>query len=392
MNKRFEKWVAAVLAAIVAVTIAANVQLVQAEVIVREDSCPSSLGGVVDYDKEQEDKSETPPSTEPETTDELETQKEEVETQAQTDTLVEDNAKEEVHSEIQTEYETESAETENSETQTEHETEGEMESAEGEHSETQTEYETETESQIDEETRIPAEIDVQITDNGILDYRTYIVGNSPKMQLNLKSEGAQTGTDKPIYGISVDNPEVVRLDFMTLMTDSKNASFDKMMGTIGDNAGVIEPGIKYFTEDDEVMFHINRVGTAVFHITGFDGIHEIAPVETMVEIRNSPLHEEDLYIEVSRAGEMLVQKFDYTEWETYLANHKNWVNGTIHIRLSEEGKRYYTMLHTQKEAVVQNPDAPIKQYTLWMENPDKNATTREEEYGTRVFMAGIRLY
>ena len=37
MNKRFEKWVAAVLAAIVAVTIAANVQLVQAEVIVRED-------------------------------------------------------------------------------------------------------------------------------------------------------------------------------------------------------------------------------------------------------------------------------------------------------------------------------------------------------------------
>ena len=389
MNKRFEKWVAAVLAAIVAVTIAANVQLVQAEVIVREDSCPSSLGGVVDYDKEQEDKSETPPSTEPETTDELETQKEEVETQAQTDTLVEDNAKEEVHSEIQTEYETESAETENSETQTEHETEGEMESAEGEHSETQTEYETETESQIDEETRIPAEIDVQITDNGILDYRTYIVGNSPKMQLNLKSEGAQTGTDKPIYGISVDNPEVVRLDFMTLMTDSKNASFDKMMGTIGDNAGVIEPGIKYFTEDDEVMFHINRVGTAVFHITGFDGIHEIAPVETMVEIRNSPLHEEDLYIEVSRAGEMLVQKFDYTEWETYLANHKNWVNGTIHIRLSEEGKRYYTKLHTQKEAVVQNPDAPIKQYTLWMENPDKNATTREEEYGTRVFMAGI---
>ena len=254
MNKRFEKWVAAVLAAIVAVTIAANVQLVQAEVIVREDSCPSSLGGVVDYDKEQEDKSETPPSTEPETTDELETQKEEGETQAQTDTLVEDNAKEEEHSEIQTEYETESAKTENSETQTEHETEGEMESAEGEHSETQTEYETETESQIDEETRIPAEIDVQITDNGILDYRTYIVGNSPKMQLNLKSEGAQTGTDKPIYGISVDNPEVVRLDFMTLMTDSKKASFDKMMGTIGNNAGVIEPGIKYFTEDDEVIF------------------------------------------------------------------------------------------------------------------------------------------
>ena len=88
---------------------------------------------------------------------------------------------------------------------------------------------------------------------------------------------------------------------------------------------------------------------------------------------------------MNRAGEMPVQEFSYTEWETYLANHKNWVNGTIHIRLSEEGKRYYTMLHTQKEAVGQNPDAPIKQYTLWMENPDKNATTREEEYGTRVF-------
>ena len=127
--------------------------------------------------------------------------------------------------------------------------------------------------------------------------------------------------------------------------------------------------------------------------------YDIAPSEIDITVKNSTLYNTDFYIEfvpfmdifnessqnqsIDSNKAFAPQQYDFEAWLDYLDQHNHWVNGQINAIISESGKPYFD--RTYMETVGTEKQT----YTLWAENPKRNASTKNEENGTRTFLAGI---
>lgn len=219
----------------------------------------------------------------------------------------------------------------------------------------------------------------QITNDGIFDYRTWVNSpNNPKIDISVIK-----------YYFYTPNPE--DNDDHTTEESSELNEEEKSKLTYALN---ISDTNVIFLDDTEIAhtacngiipLYINGVGKTKLTINPKGNEYDIAPSEIDITVKNSTLYNTDFYIELSADSNKVStpQQYDFESWLNYLEQHNYWVNGQINAIISESGKPYFD--HIYMETV----DTEKQTYTLWAENPKRNASTKNEENGTRTFVAGI---
>ena len=264
--------------------------------------------------------------------------------------------------------------------------------------------ETDTEAEM----AMDAHIEADITDDGVFDYRTYIAGDK-KPGIQIQITDMHRGTELSVLGhqgqsgwkptnlderfadvacnIKINDKHVVSIDGAS--QDKKESSESKAQ--------------KYSTTEREIALDINRVGKTTIQIGAPDSRYTIEGLTCDITVKNSPLKDEDFYIEVCRYDaekgyRPVVTRYSYEEWIAYLKEHDNWVNGTITPKLSAVGKKYYSEINLEAEKKTEDESSDglsedtagdRQSYVLWAEHPDRNASTKSVENGTRKFVAGI---
>lgn len=220
-------------------------------------------------------------------------------------------------------------------------------------------------------------IDIDITDQGILDYRTY-ADDGRRPQLHIELSGDAGGLR---YGLIVDDTDVICVDQAMARLD-KDLIF--MDGTdqrrFLERYGSGQPPLMYMTGRTELALRVNGTGRTGICAVAIDEAGDCAVAWGVVEVRNSPLHDEDFCIEVCREatdGEKATERYGQEDWSAYLESHGGWVNGTIAVQLSQTGKRIYTALTVEHSG---------QSYSFWAEDPARRATTAG---GKRSFSARI---
>lgn len=222
----------------------------------------------------------------------------------------------------------------------------------------------------------------EVTDRGFLDYRTYVAGTaSPEISI------------KVVESMSVFPPT----GRMNVGTGGKELSEDELANLHYafhlEKGGIVEPGYmeKSCVHDnskscfkDAMTLKVIGVGETEYTVQAIgDSARTIYAGYGTIKVQNSPLFDSDFYIEVS--GGRHQKDYTYDEWKAYLQAHDNWVDGDVHIRLSDTGQKYYTAVESQETGSADKK----KTYTLWAENPQRNASTKEEKNGTRSYTVGI---
>ena len=215
--------------------------------------------------------------------------------------------------------------------------------------------ETDTEAEM----AMDAHIEADITDDGVFDYRTYIAGDK-KPGIQIQITDIHRGTELSVLGhqgqsgwkptnlderfadvacnIKINDKHVVSIDGAS--QDKKESSESKAQ--------------KYSTTEREIALDINRVGKTTIQIGAPDSRYTIEGLTCDITVKNSPLKDEDFYIEVCRYDaekgyRPVVTRYSYEEWIAYLKEHDNWVNGTITPKLSAVGKKYYSEINLEAE-------------------------------------------
>ena len=260
--------------------------------------------------------------------------------------------------------------------------------------------ESATAKETDVKMGIP-EIAVELTDHGILDYRTCFAGDvKPTMHIDIqdnfgakqRTSGKRLETGDSKYKdveciIQIKNRNVICIEEAST-NEIRSKKTDKIQ--------------KYSTKERDIAFLVSGVGETKIEISAADNAYGIKSTVSKICVEDSPLYDEDFYMEVRRSdpksqksshNQETVTKYSYGEWMKYLEEHDYWVNGQIAPRLSDEGKKYYLEMKMEKE---EEPDPSLKplgyhqkNYVLWAEHPDRNASTKSVENGTRMFTAGI---
>ena len=223
----------------------------------------------------------------------------------------------------------------------------------------------------------PMQIIPEVTSEGVLDYRTYLEAEElPKLVVRLEECAEDTDLIEMIALQNDDSVEEQMHFYLQLEEDGivKPHYFEE--------ACVYDPDKACFK--DAAALELLRVGETAYtvEVLGEYG-REIDPGSGVIKVCNSPMLDSDFYIEVVRGGQ--VQTYTYKAWEEYLKAHDNWVDGEVRIQLSDTGQKYYTTIKTEETA----SEASQKTYTFWAENPERNASTKEEENGTRSYTAGV---
>ena len=223
----------------------------------------------------------------------------------------------------------------------------------------------------------PMQIIPEVTSEGVLDYRTYLEAEElPKLVVRLEECAEDTDLIEMIALQNDDSVEEQMHFYLQLEEDGivKPHYFEE--------ACVYDPDKACFK--DAAALELLRVGETAYtvEVLGEYG-REIDPGSGVIKVCNSPMLDSDFYIEVVRGGQ--VQTYTYKAWEEYLKAHDNWVDGEVRIQLSDTGQKYYTTIETEETA----SEASQKTYTFWAENPERNASTKEEENGTRSYTAGV---
>lgn len=407
--RKLKQLLAAVLAASVALNMPACMETVEAGQMRRRMPIPVDIPAIQEPSEEAASESETgdtssgsSPSIDAaeETQSAAETEPEESEEETQSGIKSEpEESAEEAQSEIETEPEesadpqsgakTEPEESEEESSQTMPEelpedaaTENMPEDPAQEYTENGTEDNTEenTEENTGDESGevlCPMQIIPEVTSEGVLDYRTYLEAEElPRLAVRLEECAEDTDLIEMIELQNDDSGEEQMHYYLQLEEDGivKPHYFEE--------ACVYDPDKACFK--DAAALELLRVGETAYtvEVLGEYG-REIDPGSGVIKVCNSPMLDSDFYIEVVRGGQ--AQTYTYKEWEDYLKAHDNWVDGEIRIRLSGIGQKYYTTIETEETASEDSQ----KTYTFWAENPDRNASTKEEENGTRSYTAGV---
>lgn len=219
-----------------------------------------------------------------------------------------------------------------------------------------------------------------VTDTGVLDYRTYVDGAvSPELCVTVEESTRifpptgrmNMGGGKKLpasvlsgahYYLKLEDTDIVAPHFM-----EKACVYDRSKACF----------------KDAVTLDIAGVGETAYSVEllGECGI-KVYPGYGTIKVHNSPLLDSDFYIEVS--GGRYPRKYTYSEWNSYLRTHDNWVDGTVTVHLSDAGKKYFTDIKME-----QTNQKDKKRYTLWAENPRRNASTKDESGGTRAYTVGV---
>lgn len=228
----------------------------------------------------------------------------------------------------------------------------------------------------------------EITDEGVFDYRTYLDSDTnPQLRIFLW-EKVQDRSIRPKMEINdlhtnlIPKDELSDIDCQVTISDTNVVlAADESEGTFA-----------YNLSSDAMKLVVNGVGETDYEIVLLDNDrYGAAPVSGSIMVENSPLYNDDFYIEMSGTE----KRYTFDEWEAYLEAHAQWANGEIRVRLSDIGKKYYNTVKINAEETGGRMDnRPIydskkRKYVFWAENADRNASTKNVENGTRVFTAGI---
>ena len=221
-----------------------------------------------------------------------------------------------------------------------------------------------------------------VTDKGELDYRTYVDGKVlPELCVTVEeSVRLFPPTGRMNMGGGKELPS-------TALSDAHY--YLKM-----EHAGIVSPHYmeKACVHDrskscfkDVVTLDIAGVGETAYtvELLGPSGI-TVYPGYGTIKVQNSPLYDSDFYINVSGGSHQ--GDYTYSEWRRYLQTHDNWIDGTVDIRLSDTGKKYFTAIESKASDGKSNEK---NQYVFWAENSGKNASTKEVADGTRSYTVGI---
>lgn len=265
-----------------------------------------------------------------------------------------------------------------------------------------------------------------VTDDGILDYRTYFQGDlSPRIQITMDKkiydivadqglakwedghsvanafncDGNQDGSGL-IYVINYDDRNIIYFD-----ESGKKDSVSKIPVSL-ENLKDYQLTNEYRTQQKDIAFGINGVGSTVIEVEiDLDG-KKVCASRKVISVENSPLYDEDFYIEMcsvknSDSGDGQKESesriFGYQEWLKYLEEHHGWVNKKVHVKLSDQGKKYFSEVYmeTTDDGASQETDNSFdrndgrQNYVIWAAHPDRNANTKSVENGTRSFTMGI---
>ena len=361
-----------------------------------ESENSSSVGSSQDFESSSEASSEAPSEEQSQTTSE------EIPEEAVPENTTEGTPEDYTENEIEsnTENDTENETESNTETETENETESNTENdtendagentgdEHGDLTENSTEElpedTTEPDTDAAEELQRPVQIIPEVTDAGVLDYRTYMEAKDlPKFSVRLEectedtelievSELQRADSEQAV--LNEEMPEIHY--FLKLEDDSVVAPH------YFEEACVYDPDKACFK--DAAALELLRVGETAYTVEML-GEHdrEVYAGTGTIKVCNSPMQDGDFYIEVIRNGEK--KSYTYKEWETYLKVHDNWVDGEVRPLLSETGNKFYTTIVSEETAST----GKMKTYTFWAENPKRNASTKEAENGTRSYTVGM---
>lgn len=243
---------------------------------------------------------------------------------------------------------------------------------------------------------------MEITNQGIFDYRTYIEGGKDLricLKYGTEQKNAENNSDNEslTYMICWEDKNVIYFDENDEVSENLEPSRD-ITGISYVNS--------YITHNGNIPFYINGVGDTMLAAYIFDGKELIYDSAQRIEVQNSPLYDEDFLIElcptektygVGRLKKAEVRTFTYQEWCKYLEEHQGWINGTVCLKLSAQGEKYFSEMHMEEmEGAMTRPiysssgkNEVRQRYAIWAEHPDRNASTKTVEKGTREFVMGI---
>ncbi|MDE6365898.1 MAG: hypothetical protein K2L86_16855 [Lachnospiraceae bacterium] len=243
---------------------------------------------------------------------------------------------------------------------------------------------TEPDTAVDEEIQRPVQIILEVTDAGRLDYRTYMEAEDfPKLSVRLEECAEDTEFIEVSELQRADSGQAALEDEMPEIHYFLKLEEDSVVAPLySEEACVYDADKACFR--DTVALEVLRVGETVYTVEALGGSdREVYPGTGIIKVYNSPMLDSDFYIEVIR-GETK-QNYTYREWAAYLKAHNNWVDGEVRLQLSDAGSKYYTKIVSEEL-----PSAGrMKTCTFWAENPKRNASTKEEENGTRSYTVGI---
>lgn len=227
-----------------------------------------------------------------------------------------------------------------------------------------------------------------ITEEGVLDYRTYLDSQtSPQISIDLL-EKIHEKTVTPKMQNSGINTRLIPREELTDINCQVTISDTDIVRAEGDGEGTFT----YNLSTDARNILVNGVGETAYEIRLLDNDrYGAAPVSGKLTVKNSPLSDEDFYITMSGTD----KRYTFAEWKAYLAAHNQWANGAIAVNLSDTGKKYFCAVQVsgaETDGGEENGLCSVdgkRDYVFWAENPDRNASTRDVENGTRVFTAGI---
>lgn len=169
------------------------------------------------------------------------------------------------------------------------------------------------------------------------------------------------------------------------------------------NEGVIKPRNEqelYSFADGYILCEITGAGEAELILRLVENeFYEAEEIRVSVVVTDSMLREEDyaIYYTCNNTEEM-VRFHNFAEWEQFLKQHQQWLNGTINVELTDIGEMYYEEINMQKEFAQELwqgkrycllEEAPIQSYEFWCSNSQTHTSTEEVENGKRIFLVGI---
>ena len=277
----------------------------------------------------------------------------ETESEAESNTENETESNTENETECNTENDTENETENNTENDTENDTSENTNDEHGDSTENSTEESSEDTTEPDTDAAVefqpPVQIIPEVTDAGVLDYRTYMEAKDlPKFSVRLEE--------------CTEDTELIEVSELQ-RADSEQAVLDEEMPEIHyflklEDDSVVAP--HYFEEacvydpdkacfKDAAALELLRVGETAYTVEML-GEHdrEVYAGTGTIKVCNSPMQDGDFYIEVIRNGEK--KSYTYKEWETYLKVHDNWVDGEVRPLLSETGNKFYTTIVSEETA------------------------------------------
>lgn len=217
-----------------------------------------------------------------------------------------------------------------------------------------------------------------------------------KLQIQLKASIEKEGrfSYREDYGRSV---------LLSFFVDELQRTEDIYSTISTTNEAVIKPRKEqelYSFADGYITCEITGVGEAELILRLVENeFYEAEEIRVSVVVTDSMLREEDyaIYYTHSNAEEM-VRFHSFAEWEQFLKQHQQWLNGTICVELTDIGETYYEEMNMQKEYTQElwqgrrycfSEEAPMQNYEFWCSNPQTHTSTEDIENGKRTFLVGI---